>query len=306
MPFFSRFRQNRIICTSVVLMLSLIQVQSFLALYDGRGRPELAASTQFATGSSDPEAIIVALTRERGKNEKLRSFLGDDPDLSIRAQEIPCIAHADGPDLDKLSDTLKENEWDYVIVTSPEAAKVLHSCWEDDLDLKVAAVGKATQATLESCGISVSFTPTKATAKNLVKEIDVGSNSRILYPASARAAPTIVDGLTERGALVIRLDTYDTVPASWSDHELEMARKCRIACFGSPSAVQAWLDNMGSSSTRDILSACIGETSATACRELGWKESSIFYPDKPSVEGWAAAVKDAAESLTAEPVVYDD
>ena len=44
--------------------------------------------------------------------------------------------------------------------------------------------------------------------------------------------------------------------------------------------------------------ACIGETSARACEDLGF--SSVFFPDKPGIPGWAASVRDAVASLGAE------
>ncbi|KAH8055095.1 hypothetical protein JL722_8520 [Aureococcus anophagefferens] len=44
--------------------------------------------------------------------------------------------------------------------------------------------------------------------------------------------------------------------------------------------------------------ACIGETSARACEDLGF--SAVFFPDKPGIPGWAASVRDAVESLGAE------
>ena len=40
--------------------------------------------------------------------------------------------------------------------------------------------------------------------------------------------------------------------------------------------------------------ACIGETTATAAREQGWEEASIYYPkENPGIDGWADAVAEA-------------
>ncbi|KAH8070084.1 hypothetical protein JL721_5306 [Aureococcus anophagefferens] len=44
--------------------------------------------------------------------------------------------------------------------------------------------------------------------------------------------------------------------------------------------------------------ACIGETSARACEDLGF--SAVFFPDKPGIPGWAASVRDAVASPGAE------
>ena len=251
---------------------------------------------------------MVALTREVGKNEKFRKalveYFNNAGDKRITPTELPCIAHADGPDYEKLTVTLKENRWDYVTITSPEAARVLASAWpwkstsadetEQSPAPAVAAVGKATEQALQEADIAVCFCPSKATAKVLVQELPE-TGKKVLYPASARAKPTLQNGLEERGFCVTRLDTYDTVTANWSDDERALAPQIKIACFASPSAVAGWLQN--SSDNRRALAACIGETSAQACREMGWAEEAIFYPNKPGLEGWVQAVSEAVKSL---------
>jgi uroporphyrinogen-III synthase len=258
---------------------------------------------------------IIALTREEGKNGKLERELrealgkGNDDD-TVQLEELPCIAHRDGNDFNRLESTLRDGAWDYIAVTSPEAARVLSTAWNnvlkqnDDVKMpKVAVVGKATQAALEKLDIPVDFCPSKATAMTLVTELPTISESgtTVLYPASAKAATVLQDGLTERGFVVRRLDTYDTTTAVWTQEQKELGSTVAIACFGSPSAVKGWLSNVdndkGGASKRNVLAACIGETSATACRELNFDESNIFYPENPGMPGWAQAVKDALESL---------
>ena len=239
----------------------------------------------------------MALTREEGKNDKLRIELEEKMKDKIVVKELPCIAHADGDDFDALEPTLVGTEWDYVAVTSPEAARVLAKAWnEHKNDISVVAVGKATQATLEKLGINVDFCPSKATAATLVKELPAkGETTTLLYPASAKAASTLEDGLTERGFDVTRLNTYDTVTATWNDDQKDTASSVNVACFGSPSSVEGWLLN--TDDNKKVLAACIGETSAKACRKHKWPEERIFYPEKPGIAGWADSVKEALESI---------
>lgn len=234
---------------------------------------------------------LIALTREEGKNEKLRKALP-----SFATVELPCIAHADGPDLESLPERLRDEKWDYVVVTSPEAAKVLAQAWTpSDSPPPVAAVGKATQETLERYGIQVCFTPSKATAATLVVELPGEAPCRVLYPASCKAKTTLQDGLKQRGFEVVRMNTYDTVTASWSDADKQRAEQCRLACFASPSSVNGWLKNTNGNQT--VLAVCIGETSAKACREKGWSKDRIFFPEKPGLDGWVASVQDATNEL---------
>lgn len=231
--------------------------------------------------------------------------------------------------------------------------------------VQVACVGKATGDALRTKGVTPVFTPSTANGETLAAEIpllpppadaksgdsDSGSGDaaaaavergedvglplerrcRVLYPASAKAQKTLESGLQARGFDVRRLNTYDTVPASWNEDAKAAAAAATVAAFGSPSAVKTWAARMGvaagvgggGGTKRDgrtgtegeseregaevpadagsggagALAACIGETSARACREAGWPESAIFYPDKPGMEGWARAVGDALATV---------
>lgn len=271
----------------------------------------------------------------------------------------------------------------YVVVTSPEAAKVFLAGWTKagGTPIPVACVGKATGDTLRAGGVTPVFTPSKATGETLAAEIPlvpppattttvngVGESSvggvagesaadvattevetegegaqateapppaqrpRVLYPASAKAQKTVESGLEARGFEVRRLNTYDTVPATWDDDVEAAAAGAVVAAFGSPSAVKTWAARMGvntafagaagqgDSGVREegnkvveggdahgyggecgALAACIGETSARACRNAGWPESAIFYPEKPGMEGWAKAVGDALAAMKNAP-----
>jgi uroporphyrinogen-III synthase len=256
------------------------------------GRTGLSASTI-------PVTVVVALTREEGKNVKLINQIQQESDLNsqVALLELPCIEHADGPDYARLAETLLSKSWDYIAVTSPEAARVLSSAWNvvRKNPLPVAAVGKATEQSLLDAGIPVSFVPSKATAATLAKELELtsGKGTSLLYPASARAKDTLESSLTARGFDVTRLNTYDTVTANWPDEFKQAASQVQVVCFASPSSVKGWLKN--TENNNSVFAACIGETSATACKESGWEESRIFFPEDPGLEGWTESIRYAME-----------
>ena len=277
-------------------------------------RYSISLDVNTEAGESSPShasPFVVALTREKGKNDKLYKVLTSNQAINssttpVEIHEIPCIEHADGPDIDELIPTLSSKCFDYVAITSPEAAKVFASAWIDagrpEIGV-VAAVGKATGEALKQYGIDVGFVPSKATAATLVDELplsdaakDEGIKTTLLYPASAKAQDTLQNGLEERGFSVTRLNTYDTVPATWTADQLSLAASANVACFASPSAVKAWLKNTATINTPRAIAACIGETSASACRKNNWEETDIFYPEKPGVDGWASAVVEALQS----------
>eukprot|EP00339_Tiarina_fusa_P002910 CAMPEP_0117006310 /NCGR_PEP_ID=MMETSP0472-20121206/6580_1 /TAXON_ID=693140 ORGANISM="Tiarina fusus, Strain LIS" /NCGR_SAMPLE_ID=MMETSP0472 /ASSEMBLY_ACC=CAM_ASM_000603 /LENGTH=285 /DNA_ID=CAMNT_0004707731 /DNA_START=140 /DNA_END=994 /DNA_ORIENTATION=+ len=258
------------------IVTSFVQVPSF----ESKRTILLAASS---------DRLVVAVTREDGKNSKLIDAVEQNSALSesIKLIELPCIEHATGPDIGILGETLKSKQWDYLAVTSPEAAKVVASEWDAvrDNPIPVIAVGKATEQALKGFGIAVTFTPSKATAKTLAAELELkGEGTTLLYPASTKAKDMLENGLKARGFEVTRLNTYDTVTATWSDDQKAKSKEVKIACFGSPSSVDGWLSN--TENNKDVIAACIGETSANACRGHGWDESRIFFPESPGIAGW--------------------
>ncbi|KAJ8903676.1 hypothetical protein NDN08_004778 [Rhodosorus marinus] len=241
---------------------------------------------------SSREWPLVGLTRERGKNDKLAKLLGD---RGIPYKELPCIEFVDGDDRPQLAGLL-QGEWDWVVVTSPEAAMVLS---EELLKAdsrgqwKVASVGKATADVLRDKGISVSFTPSRATAEDLCKELPDPAG-KVLFPASKLASETVFDRLSERGFSVSRINTYSTEPAQWDEEQKKSSEAVDIVAVGSPSALKGWIAQTG---RVPHTTACIGGTSAKASKKQGVE--GVFFPENPGVEGWVKSVEEACEHLRA-------
>ena len=241
----------------------------------------------------------IALTREQDKNMELYDALHKiyDP---IEVHELPCVKTVIGEDSEKLPKVLVEEKMDWIVITSPEAASIFSKAWRKanyPTVGKIAAVGLATSEKLKAFGLDVSFIPTKANGKTLVKEFPIDNNcERILYPASAKAANTIVDGLCERGYNVTRLNTYSTENTVFTEFEKELGADVDIVTFAAPSAVKGWISNIGL--RKDLAVACIGETSANAARKAGFL--NVHYPDKPGIEGWLSAIVEAMKLYDAE------
>lgn len=155
-------------------------------------------------------------------------------------------------------------------------------------------MGAGTKQALEELGLEPVFVPSKATGKVLAQELPGPAESgRVLYPASAKAAKDVEDGLSARGFQVVRLNTYDTVSASWTDEQRQLGQAATVVALASPSATQIWAERMGTQHP----AACIGETSAKACREAGF--SQVFFPESPGLEGWADSVEQALAAAVA-------
>ena len=162
---------------------------------------------------------FIALTRELGKNGKLQKLLQA---RGIEGKELPCIA------FENLGAPLPEalqQEWEYVVVTSPEAASVFAEGWAvaGKPSLRIACVGAGTRQVLVGLGLEPVFVPTKATGKVLAAELPgPQANGRVLYPASAKAASHVQDGLAAKGFEVERINTYDTVSATWTEEQVNI------------------------------------------------------------------------------------
>nr|XP_043618117.1 uroporphyrinogen-III synthase, chloroplastic isoform X2 [Erigeron canadensis] len=244
---------------------------------------------QIRASSSPPSKVVV--TRERGKNHKLITALANH---GIHSLELPLIQHTQLPDLDKLVSLLSATSFDWITITSPEAALVFLQAWKEagTPAVKVAVVGTGTASIFDDVApsskqlIEVAFTPSKATGKVLASELPKQGNGRstVLYPASAKAGHDIEDGLTERGFYITRLNTYTTEPVKIVDQIiLEQALSAPVIAVASPSAIRAWVNLLSEPENWAGSVACIGETTASAARKLGLR--SIYHPSSPGLQG---------------------
>ncbi|KAI7737499.1 hypothetical protein M8C21_020984 [Ambrosia artemisiifolia] len=259
---------------------------------------------QASSSSSSPANSLsnhrVVVTRERGKNDKLITALAKH---GIDSLELPLIQHTQLPDLEKLVSLLSAaTSFDWIIITSPEAALVFLHAWKaaGTPCVKVAVVGSGTASIFYEAMpsskqlIDVAFTPSKATGKVLALELPHYGNDKftVLYPASAKASHDIEEGLTKRGFYVTRLNTYTTEPVQHVDQMiLQQALSASVVAVASPSAIRAWVDLLPEPDNWSGSIACIGETTASAARKLGLR--NIYYPSNPSLQGWVDSILDA-------------
>ena len=81
------------------------------------------------------------LTREEGKNAAVIKMLEQ---RGISFYELPMIETTEGPDRSKLESVLKAQDFDWIVITSPEAASVFSDSWRaaGSPTVQVAVVGK--------------------------------------------------------------------------------------------------------------------------------------------------------------------
>ncbi|KAK9946566.1 hypothetical protein M0R45_012024 [Rubus argutus] len=260
---------------------------------------QAAATSSSSSTSNCNSTPKVVVTRERGKNGKLINALAKQ---GISCLELPLIQHTRGPDRDRLSTVLSDTAFDWIIITSPEAASVFLESWKDagTPNVKVGVVGAGTASVFEEVmqsskqSLDLAFVPSKATGKDLASELPKNRKDKctVLYPASAKAGHEIEEGLLNRGFEVTRLNTYTTGPVQHVDQMiLKQALSAPVVAVASPSAVRAWVNLISESEQWSNSVACIGETTAKAARRLGLR--NVYYPVQPGLEGWVDSIVEA-------------
>ncbi|XP_010268820.1 PREDICTED: uroporphyrinogen-III synthase, chloroplastic [Nelumbo nucifera] len=259
----------------------------------------LVPSFRVCASSSFSQKPKVVVTRERGKNGKLIDALTKH---GINCLELPLIQHTEGPDFDRLATVLSVTEFDWIVITSPEAGSVFLEAWKaaGTPKVQVGVVGAGTASIFKEVmqshdqPLTVAFSPSKATGKVLASELPkYGSRTcTVLYPASAKAGSEIEEGLSGRGFKVTRLNTYSTVPVHEVDQMvLVQALSAPVVAVASPSAIRAWVNLISRSGQWNNSVACIGETTALAAKKLGLK--NVYHPTNPGLEGWVDSILEA-------------
>ncbi|KAL2346383.1 hypothetical protein Fmac_000383 [Flemingia macrophylla] len=257
----------------------------------------VSTSTSSSVSNVAPKVVV---TRERGKNAKLIAALAKH---EINCLELPLIEHTRGPDLDRLPSVLGDNAFDWVVITSPEAGSVFLEAWRASgmPHAKIGVVGAGTASIFKEAlqssnrSLDIAFVPSKATGKVLATELPkIGNKCTVLYPASAKASNEIEEGLSNRGFKVTRMNTYTTVPVQHVDHMvLKLAIAAPVVTVASPSSIRAWKNLLSDSEWNNYV-ACIGETTATMARSLGF--TNVYYPKQPGIEGWVESILEALGS----------
>lgn len=147
--------------------------------------------------------------------------------------------------------------------------------------VRIAAVGRATAVVLQQHGWPVDLVPAEPSAGGLVTAFAASGSardSRVLYPASSRALPTLAAGLTQLGAEVTTVEAYRTVSGRALDVEECRSWIARDAVgavtFASPSAVEELESALGKEDLARLLgrvpAVAIGPTTARALTERGY------------------------------------
>jgi uroporphyrinogen-III synthase len=234
-------------------------------------QPAGAAANQTA----DTRTFVV-VTRAEADNGPLSSQLRE-LGLTVLLWPAVSVAVAETSALEEALENI--NSFDWIVFASRHAvAAVIERVQAPPPNLRVAAVGQATGQVLRQRGWPVDLLPEDANAAALVSEFATKpmQGTKVLFPASSRALPTIAAGLAQLGATVTQVEAYRTEPASldvdacrtWIEREVIAA-----VTFASPSAVTELEHSLARPHFDRLLKAAkviaIGPTTARALQEYG-------------------------------------
>ena len=179
-----------------------------------------------------PRHVHVVLTRERGSNDSLASWLPD----GVTVSEVP-LTMTRFYDSDEVLEELKGcdefGKYRALVVTSARSALYV-TLARSALSPggRVVSVGSATARALEIDDLA-SDVVGEGGAMDLLREIDEGP---VLILGAATMRPGLALALKARGITVTTLTCYETVPAVLSDHDEAELRRADVVFIGAPSA----------------------------------------------------------------------
>jgi len=196
----------------------------------------------------------------------------------------PTIVHAPPADptaLDAALGRLAAGAYGWLVLTSRTAAEAVAARLGQSLGasqprLRVAAVGPSTAAACRALlGVAPELVPERFLADELAAALGDLGGARALLPNADIARPELERRLRAAGADVERVVAYRTIPAP--DDGLDMgallaAGRVDAVTFTSGSTVRTFAAKVGPAGLahlRRAVVACIGPSTAAACRELG-------------------------------------
>ena len=235
--------------------------------------------------------IEVVVTRTRDQASQLSA--------ALRAQganpvEVPVIEVADPADGGAAlrAAAAAASSYDWIVLTSANAARRFVACLRDARDLgaaRVAAVGPGTAEALAAHHLVADLVPDRSVAEGLLEALlaSDGRPARALLPRAAVAREVLPDGLRAVGWEVDVVDAYRTVPVVPTDEQRAAVARADAITFTSSSTVANFVEAFGADALPPLV-ACIGPVTAATARDLGLEPA--VEASEHTIDGLVAAL----------------
>jgi uroporphyrinogen-III synthase len=229
----------------------------------------------------DGHTVLVAASESRAK--RLAQGLRD---LGADAIPFPTVRITPPADVQVLDQAIRTwASYDWIVFTSThgvdavvDRARVLGI----DLPLgagRLAAVGPATRARLETAGLHVDSMPDEFLTDAIPDSLGDVRGRKVLLPRSRIATQGLASKLRARGASVVEVDAYDAVPAAPDLDRIRRASRIDFVVITSASAARNLLavlpPDLRSRIRTEAEAACIGPVTAEAARDCGLRVTIV-------------------------------
>jgi uroporphyrinogen-III synthase len=192
------------------------------------------------------------------------------------------------PDATTLA-ALDPDDFDWVVVTSPNGADAFHRAHAAPRRARVAAVGAVTAERLQRCDL----VPERQRAAGVVAALTGEPPGRVLVVHAVDAAPTLVEGLVAAGHDVTALTPYRSRSVAPTAGAAELIATSDAVLFASGSAGRAWVEAFGTATPPCVVA--IGPQTAADLVEAGLKVDVVAADH--SVDGMIGALEQCLRSV---------
>lgn len=240
---------------------------------------------------------VIVNTRAVHQAEALNTLLRLGGAIPLNYPCIAIIPPQDSAPLDASLVELAEGHFDWLVLTSANTVLALaERLGQLGLHLSgksfgTAVIGPATAMSVQTqLGLIPFDLPPQFMAESLAEHLPLKRGARILLPESAIAPAAFAQRLSERGAMVRRVEAYQTVCSQggedmppWRTHDridaLTFTSASTVTCFFS----RLQKEGGQGGSVLGVCAGCIGPKTAAAARECGF--TTVIMPHEHNLKG---------------------
>lgn len=253
-------------------------------------------------------SVVVTRARDRAPRLSARLYARGAEVIELPVTRTEPIG-TDDPRVEQGLGRFASGEFDLVIFTSPAGVtRFFDLIRTEGLDARsfgqaeLAAVGPGTAGALADHGLTVDHLPERFVAEGMLKALEKVEmeGRRVLMVRAEQGRALLPDSLRRRGAEVVILPVYRTVPERVDGDLLDRAKEADFITFTSASSVRAladaagtgWISGAGNQPGTGPRAVAIGPVTAEAARETGIE--AAHQADRHDLDGLVEAVVEAA------------
>ena len=220
--------------------------------------------------------------------------------------ELPAIRTVPMEDQNLLHEAFARLEtYQWLVFTSPTGVRVFFEeliRYGKDIramrNIRLAVIGEGTKKALKERGLLADFVPSVYDGDTLGKELAeiLSGDEKILIPRAEKGNEKLTAFLTEAGASVSDIPTYQTVyEASQLIDEKKEFENGEISCavFTSASTVKGFAEGTKGLDYSKVKAACIGKQTKAAAESFGMK---AYMAEKATIDSLVKLVEDMKRS----------